>query len=83
MELLIIIGVWIAFGAWGASVCKDRGREEGLGWCLGLFFGILGVIICYMLSATPVAQVCQKCGHRRAGAYCSNCGAPAVSYHQG
>lgn len=65
------------------------GVWSGLGWCLGLFLGIFGVVICYMLSQKPTyvfpvqrharVTACQRCGQGKVvGDYCSNCEAAAV-----
>ena len=40
----------IAIAMWGASVTERNGRGKALGFVLGWFLGIVGVIVAYLID---------------------------------
>ncbi len=43
------LAVGVATGALGAYVAERRGRPRAFGFILGFFFGILGILVVYLL----------------------------------
>jgi heme exporter protein C len=48
--VVLIVGLGLAFrillGVWGASIMRDKGRPESLGWLFGVVLGVVGIAIC-------------------------------------
>ena len=44
---LIFIVVAVLMGYWGSTIKKKKNRSEGAGWALGIFLGLIGIVICY------------------------------------
>lgn len=40
----------VVWGAVASNIMKKKGRSSGAGWALGIFLGLIGVIICACLS---------------------------------
>lgn len=49
MSCTIAILMGIVCGAIAANIMKSKGRSGGSGWALGLFLGIIGLIIAAVL----------------------------------
>ncbi|MCH9609415.1 MAG: hypothetical protein S4CHLAM45_05560 [Chlamydiales bacterium] len=61
MQLLNIILFWIFFGVFSAHFAKRRGRRPFLWFFIGLFLGIFGVILLFVLPRRPfVAKAAPK-----------------------
>ncbi len=39
------LAVGVALGAWGSFLAEKRNRSKNLGFLLGFFFGVMGLII--------------------------------------
>ena len=57
---ILVIGLRIAIGSWAARIMKNKGRSEGAGWAIGIFLGLIGVIITACLSTDENAIMVQK-----------------------
>lgn len=55
MGTLIIIGLWVLWGAWAANIAERKGYDRGVGWILGILLGIFGVIIVAVLRDKTLA----------------------------
>jgi uncharacterized membrane protein YeaQ/YmgE (transglycosylase-associated protein family) len=55
MEALIVIGLWVLFGAWAANIAERKGYDRSMGWILGILLGIFGVIIVAVLRNKRLA----------------------------
>ena len=51
--LICGLAICIGLGAAGASIMKNKGRSQALGWVLGIFLGLIGIIICAVISPNP------------------------------
>ena len=56
MEILFFMIIIILFGWWGSSVMDNKGRSQVGGFFLGVFLGILGILITYMISPSAEHQ---------------------------
>jgi hypothetical protein len=45
MELVLIIGFAVIFGAWSANAAERKGYDRSVGWILGIFLGVIGRVI--------------------------------------
>tara|TARA_B100001142_G_C14089620_1_gene560775 strand:- start:531 stop:710 length:180 start_codon:yes stop_codon:yes gene_type:complete len=43
------IAIGVALGAWGAYLAEKKNRSRQLGFLLGFFFGIIGILILILL----------------------------------
>ena len=44
------LAVGVALGAWGSFLAEKRNRSKNLGFLLGFFFGVIGLIILVLLG---------------------------------
>jgi uncharacterized membrane protein YeaQ/YmgE (transglycosylase-associated protein family) len=69
---ILVIGLRIAIGSWSARIMKNKRRSVGVGWIMGIFLGLLGVIIAACLSTdekilmeeklvTGETKICSAC----------------------
>jgi hypothetical protein len=95
-EGVAIVVVWIICGFIGAAITNRKGRGAGIGIALGLLLGLIGLVICLVLSdqkqvAPPLSPAdYRECPHckepiRRDASVCSHCrrGVDRWSWHQG
>lgn len=43
------MAIGVALGAWGAYLAEKKNRSSQLGFLLGFFFGIIGILILILL----------------------------------
>jgi hypothetical protein len=43
------MAIGVALGAWGAYLAEQKNRSRQLGFLLGFFFGIIGILILILL----------------------------------
>jgi len=43
--LIVLLVIWLHFGALGAWVAKQKGRSLGEGFILGILFAFLGIFL--------------------------------------
>tara|TARA_B110000003_G_C16638952_1_gene529440 strand:- start:810 stop:989 length:180 start_codon:yes stop_codon:yes gene_type:complete len=43
------IAIGVALGAWGAYLAEKKNRSRQLGFLLGFFFGIIGILILILM----------------------------------
>ena len=51
--LLFLVGIAVACGYGARAIMVGKGRSGASGFCLGFFFGLLGLLIAALLSPTP------------------------------
>lgn len=58
-ELLILVAfiLPLVFGYFCSKILKNKGRSSGLGWLLGIFLGIIGLIIANILSPSSESLI--------------------------
>jgi hypothetical protein len=57
MELLLIAGFAILWGALSANAAERKGIDRATGWMLGIFLGLIGlIIVACMRDRTKVAD---------------------------
>lgn len=56
MQILNIVLFWIFFGFLTSYLAKKKGRHSGLWFVLGLFLGIIGVAIAFLLPRPKVKE---------------------------
>ncbi len=44
------MAVGVALGAWGSRIAEKNNRSKNLGFLLGFFFGVIGLIILLLLG---------------------------------
>lgn len=57
MDMLLIIGLCVLWGAWAANIAERKGYDRSMGWILGVLLGIFGVIIVAVLRNKTLAPV--------------------------
>jgi hypothetical protein len=62
MEILVVIISWLLFGGASSYFAKQRGRDPFAWFLIGMFLGILGLLLLFLLPpiATPVPVVEEK-----------------------
>lgn len=55
--VLIWLVVLAALGAGGAAIMDSKGRSAGVGFALGFFLGIIGVVICACMSKSMERRI--------------------------
>jgi len=49
--------IWALFGYWGGKVAQHKGYSFGLGFAVGFFGGLVGIIVLYLIKpARPPAD---------------------------
>lgn len=56
MQVLNIVLFWIFFGFLTSYLGKKKGRHAGLWFVIGLFLGIIGVLIAFLLPKPKVKE---------------------------
>ena len=63
MELLGIlfmiafyVGIIVLFYKWGASIMKDKNRDEVLGGITGVLGGLIGIIVLYCIPKKEIKE---------------------------
>jgi len=54
MDNVLILIVWALLGYWGYKVAEKKNREPIIGAVLGFCFGLLGILICYLIPKKNV-----------------------------
>ncbi len=49
-SVLLSLALGVVWGAVCSNIMKKKGRSSGAGWALGFFLGLIGVLICALLS---------------------------------
>ncbi len=53
MEVFVLmLAAGIVFGVWSARVLAGKGRSRELGFVLGFFHGLIGLIIAWVMPAS-------------------------------
>tara|TARA_B100000767_G_C19534939_1_gene438235 strand:- start:102 stop:281 length:180 start_codon:yes stop_codon:yes gene_type:complete len=47
--LYFSLAIGVALGAWGAYLAENKNRSKQVGFLLGFFFGIIGILILILL----------------------------------
>ncbi len=55
--LLVSLGIAVGLGFVGRNIMLKKGRSGGGGFALGFFLGIIGLIICAVMSESPERQM--------------------------
>ena len=55
-SVILSLALCIVWGAVCSNIMKKKGRSSGAGWALGIFLGLIGVLICALLSNKAQVQ---------------------------
>ena len=58
--LLIFLLIWFAFGFFGYRIMAGKGRSGAGGILLGLFLGIIGLIIALLMRPSTEAEAARQ-----------------------
>lgn len=69
--------IWLAFGLWAMGIQNSKGQSGCLGLILGLMFGPIGVLVCWLMKGRP-CPYCRSSVHPEA-VKCPKCQSPIKS----
>jgi hypothetical protein len=55
VDLALIAGLALIFGAWSANAAERKGYERSMGWMLGIVLGLIGRIIVGVMRDKTIA----------------------------
>lgn len=50
VAIVLLVGIPVAFGVGGRALMRSKGRSGVSGFLLGLFLGIIGIVVCAVIS---------------------------------
>jgi hypothetical protein len=53
---LLMFAIWVALGYWGGKLAMSRGYSFWLGFAIGFFGGLIGIIILYVIPDRRAAD---------------------------
>ena len=73
--LLVMMVPWIVMGVIGSKITTRKGRDGLLGFCLGFFLALYGLLICFLLAPSIENEAQRKVEIERAANKYRNGGA--------
>jgi glycerol uptake facilitator-like aquaporin len=56
-EIVLTLVLWLMFTIWGSTINKNNGRNQMIGALVGMFLGIIGILILYGMGPTKEKKI--------------------------